>query len=374
MNKIYFKNLNGLRFLAAFCVVIHHIELLKKLYGFDYYNSSSIVNIGKLGVILFFVLSGFLITYLLLMEKQQPSGISIKNFYIRRILRIWPLYYFILVLSFLFLPVIPLFSMPKYTALLHENFFGNFILFIAFLPNVALTFLPAVPFASQAWSVGVEEQFYLFVPFIIKKTKNHFAILIGIIASYIAIKLALIFGMRAFPDSYFLLKSWAFWDSFNIDCMAIGGIAALILFHKKGKLLSLLFNNCLQAFVYLLTLILIITGFYFPYLEFECYAGLFAFIILNLAGNPKAIVSLEFMPLNYLGKISYGLYMYHGIAIAIVLKTLAPSVSASNWFIYPATFGIAIIMSTVSYQFMERKFIGMKLKYSKIISGDNVKK
>src|SRR6266446_4521409 len=88
--KVHFPNLTGLRFFAAMSVLIYHF------YGLEVLN-------GHYGVILFFVLSGFLITYLLLEEHDMYGTISLRQFYIRRILRIWPLYYWAIILSFIFL-------------------------------------------------------------------------------------------------------------------------------------------------------------------------------------------------------------------------------------------------------------------------------
>jgi peptidoglycan/LPS O-acetylase OafA/YrhL len=82
MNKVYFPNLNGLRFFAAFSVMLYH------------FFGEGLIN-GHYGVVLFFVLSGFLITYLLFEEKEKFGKIEIKKFYFRRILRIWPLYYLV---------------------------------------------------------------------------------------------------------------------------------------------------------------------------------------------------------------------------------------------------------------------------------------
>ena len=110
MNKIYFQNLNGLRFFAALLVIIHHIEQMKNSLGLENnWNLPVVLVIGKLGVILFFVLSGFLITYLLLEEERYTQTISIKDFYMRRILRIWPLYFLILLISFFVLTYVPFF-------------------------------------------------------------------------------------------------------------------------------------------------------------------------------------------------------------------------------------------------------------------------
>src|ERR1700741_1236659 len=95
--KIYFPNLNGLRFIAAFLVIIHHIEQIKSILHLPNYlgRIPCISKIGKFGVVLFFVLSGFLITYLLLTEENTFKKISVRQFYMRRILRIWPLYFLI---------------------------------------------------------------------------------------------------------------------------------------------------------------------------------------------------------------------------------------------------------------------------------------
>jgi len=107
-NKIYFGGLNELRAIAALGVVTHHIEQIKGMNGFSGLNenlSFLIHNLGKASVDLFFVLSGFLISFLLLQEKENNFGkINIKKFYYRRIFRIWPLYYFIMFISFIVIP------------------------------------------------------------------------------------------------------------------------------------------------------------------------------------------------------------------------------------------------------------------------------
>ncbi len=106
-NKIYFPGLNGLRFLAAISVVVVHLNQFK-----DYFGTASPIFLPKFllngndAVTLFFVLSGFLITYLMFVEYQQTHDISVRSFYTRRILRIWPLYYFIVFIGFVGVPAI----------------------------------------------------------------------------------------------------------------------------------------------------------------------------------------------------------------------------------------------------------------------------
>ena len=109
---IFFKGLNELRAIAALAVVFHHIESYKSedslasvihIPQLSYFVS----NLGNHGVHLFFVLSGFLITYLLFVEQERFGKINVKDFYIRRVLRIWPLYYLIVFLSFFIVPLLP---------------------------------------------------------------------------------------------------------------------------------------------------------------------------------------------------------------------------------------------------------------------------
>ena len=176
--KLYFKNLNGLRFFAAFMVLICHIELNKKYFKLT--NNREVTRfLGDLGVDLFFVLSGFLITFLLIKEKEYFEKINFKNFYIRRILRIWPLYYFIVILS--------LFILPKFSIFHINGSFFEFennmeaikimLLFIFILPNVLYLIKP-IAFSAQTWSIGVEEQFYLIWPFIVNRFKKYDCIII----------------------------------------------------------------------------------------------------------------------------------------------------------------------------------------------------
>src|SRR5215831_2717119 len=110
-----FYNLDGLRFFAAMFVALGHIEVIKSRFGLaSFSNSSFLMNIGPIAVTFFFVLSGFLIAYLLMLEQQknQSSGkkINITIFYKNRILRIWPLYYILVLVVYFVLPHFSLFN------------------------------------------------------------------------------------------------------------------------------------------------------------------------------------------------------------------------------------------------------------------------
>lgn len=373
MNKIYFPNLNGLRFFAALLVIIHHLEQIKSIFGAQNYWTNPFVRIiGGLGVILFFVLSGFLITYLLLEEEKHTNTISIKDFYVRRILRIWPLYFLIVIISFFVLSNIPFFDLGKYSDLLSKDLLIKLCLFVFFIPNIALRLFPPVPYASQAWSVGIEEQFYLIWPLLIKNIKRKQAVFYIIIAGYMFMN---IFGFQFIKAHIFphpvMDKVSGIWSTFSIDCMAIGGLFALCL-HRKDKILDLLYNDYVQWAITIVLCTLIGFGIKIPYVHHEVYAILFGVAILNLAANPKAIFSFENKGFNYLGKISYGLYMYHPLGIVIALKTLIYFNISTVFMQYALSIGVTVLISWLSYEFFEKYFIKKKIKFSKVLSGDNV--
>lgn len=372
--KIYFPNLNGLRFIAAFLVIIHHIEQIKSISKIDNYSETIpfVGIIGKLGVVLFFVLSGFLITYLLLAEDHSFKNISIRKFYIRRMLRIWPLYFLIIILAFLILPNIDLFTLPGYgKEVIYSNLLLKLFLYAIFFPNLVLSLLGVVPYASHTWSIGTEEQYYLVWPIILKYFKKYRIILMLIIIIFYLVfnKLLSTHYSDILPYKSVIR---AFWSSFNIDCMAIGGIYAILLF-QKNKFLKLIQNNTVFYITIILATFLMLKGIYIPYIHYEFYSVLFGIIILNFASNDNIKISLENKVLNYLGNITYGLYMYHPIGIVLALAISISIDFTTNWLIYPLSFILTIIIAGLSYKYFEAFFLKFKNKFSNIISGNATK-
>ena len=372
--KIFFPNLNGLRFIAAFLVIIHHIEQIKSISRIDNYwgKIPFIEIIGKLGVVLFFVLSGFLITYLLLAEESSFKTISIKKFYIRRVLRIWPLYFLILVLAFLILPNINLFTWPGFgKEIIYKDLLLKLFLYAIFFPNLVISLLGIVPYASHTWSIGTEEQYYLIWPVILKHFRKYRMILmLFILVFYLFIENLLATNYSNFLPHKEVIKM--FWSTFNIDCMAIGGIYAILLF-QKSKFLTFLLNNYLFYATIILVLFMMIKGVYVKHFHYEFYSILFGIIILNFAVNDKIKISLENRVLNYLGNISYGLYMYHPIGIVLSLAIAMSINLTTNWFIYPFSFLITIMLAGLSYKYFESFFLKFKTKFSNIISGNETR-
>lgn len=366
---VYFPNLNGLRFIAAFFVIIFHIEQFRQLFDLENnMNSPFIRIIGDLGVILFFVLSGFLITFLLLEEQRIHQTISIKNFYIRRILRIWPLYFFVVALALFVLPSIPLFSISKYETLnVEKDLLYKIFLFLCFLPNWLYASGYVVPYAVQTWSIGTEEQFYLFWPVLIKKIKNKFYLMLGVMCFYWSFKYLIVSYSSYFSRS--LGKSLVhFCYAIPIDTMATGGLFALFLFYKKEKILKILFSSIVQIVVLLLLVFLIGNGYRIPYFF---YGVLFSIVILNLSGNPQTLLRFENKPMDYLGKISYGLYMYHSIAIVLAIVMLkSADLQKNTYFVYFYSLGLSLIFSSISYEYFEKRILKWKLHFSTVVTGE----
>lgn len=377
--NIYFTGLNGLRFFAAIAVVITHIELIKYQAGFsDIWKENKLVfELGSLGVIFFFVLSGFLITYLLLQEKKVTETIAVKKFYLRRILRIWPLYYLIVLLGFLVLPNIHAIDNPYLAKFLDTNFAPNFLLYLLFLPNLAFAMFAAVPHIGQTWSIGVEEQFYLLWPLIVKHSKNVLRALMLVIGILIVLKTIVLLLCAQFPDSEALKIIKPFLAMTKMESMAIGGIGAYFLFNGNGKI-KRLYNNGLMLF----SIILIVLLVYFTPQAIQdgvylMYSVLFLVIILNVSSNPNCILKLENGVFRLLGNISYGLYMYHLIVIAFVfagLKKIGFIINdswSSQVIVYSLTIAGTILASWISYTYFEKWFLSLKGKFTIIKSGSN---
>jgi peptidoglycan/LPS O-acetylase OafA/YrhL len=185
--SIHFAGLNGLRALAALSVVISHITLSlgkfhldPKIFGTFKDGSPKGLLMAGYGVTIFFVLSGFLITYLLQAEKEAGE-IDIKKFYVRRVLRIWPLYYAYFAVAVIILRIFDI----------HTDW-GTWPYYIFLAANIPFIMKSGINSVEHYWSLGVEEQFYLFWPWVNKKLdKGLVPFACTLIVVFIGAKLAL---------------------------------------------------------------------------------------------------------------------------------------------------------------------------------------
>lgn len=321
---------------------------------------------GHVGVMFFFVLSGFLITFILLNELETSGTINKLLFYLKRCLRILPVYYLMVFISVLIL--------PSSINLIDKNapvFVGNTLYYLLFLPNVAKSLHHYVVGLTHLWSIGVEEQFYILWPLLITFfRKKLFVFMIVTIVGFTLIPLFidyLSFNTNIF-DSNMELKNFlsAFFSGFKINAMAIGGFFALILSNKIDLLQS--FNS---KFIELATLSIIVIswtgGFQFGVFSDEIYSMLFGLLIYISANGNHSILNLEQNFFLFLGKISYGIYVYHWVVILIVIK-FAKSLDfqnliLSNFLIYTVSFSFTILISYLSFKFLEKPLINLSHKF-----------
>ena len=311
--------------------------------------------LGGLGVNTFFVLSGFLITWLLLNEWNKYNTISIRRFYTRRMLRIFPAYYF-----FIFVTV---------TA---DLLLGNDEIKPAILP--ALTYTtnyfniiydhPGLSVA-HAWSLAIEEQFYLLWPailLIILKNNNRLLIplLVTIIVSSMAWR-SIAYTSLQFGTSYI-------YDAFEtrVDSLASGCLLAAMLQRKRVRdlvdisttlpLLSVL------AFILMLLLHLGGTPFYRYTIGYTVSSLLAAFLITQLMTlsirGPWRI--LEYAPVRYLGIISYPIYLWHARCLELASKAGL----TEPWQMLLAGTLISIVVASGSYYIIERPFLLLKKRFA----------
>ena len=309
----------------------------------------------------------------MLTEKEKFGVISIKQFYFRRILRIWPLYYFILVLGFFILPLFEPFKIGYLQHSFEQNFYPNLMLYIFILPNLAYSFYPAVPNIGQAWSIGVEEQFYIFWPIIIAKSKSIIKTLLIITASLILIKVGVLLLGLFWGDNDWYKPLKLFVAMSKFECMSIGGLGAYFLY-TQHKFLKLAYNPVVFIISLSASLLLI---YFTPQIIQDgihlVYSVLFLQIILFVTKSKSTYLDNKLF--NYLGKISYGLYMYHFMVIPFCIYLYVKyshfnSLLIENIVIYSSTILITILISSISYQLFEKRFIKMKLRHTLVKSGE----
>lgn len=350
-SSLYLPGLNGIRAIASIAVLIAHLNhelvILKSTPIPD-------LELGRYAVSIFFTLSGFLITYLLLLEKEKTGTISIKKFYIRRILRIWPLYFTFLGASLL---------VGAYLGM--EFVLPGLLLTIFFAPNIALLQGNSPAFTQHYWSLGVEEQFYLFWPWLIRQSKNAgLAISLFLIGFYL-----LKIGIRVSTGGFSPYYTWIHLARF--DCMGIGGLAAWLMWTGINEnLKKVLFHPLLQILVWV-SLIGIMFEFVHTssFFEHQLISAFSAILILNVASNPKPLLSLEGKTWSFLGDISFGLYVWH----PLLLMNLGPLIFTTDLPVHYKVIlfiltGIAssILVSYLSLRFLERPFLKFKHKFALI--------
>lgn len=344
----------------------------KPFYGADTW-ADKLINFfflgGSTGVQIFFVLSGFLISYLLITEIQLTGRVNILQFYLRRVLRIWPLYYATVIFAFIIYPWL------KGLIGIDSNLCSRPWYYFTFLANFDAIHIsqncPGRDAMTQGivWSVSIEEQFYIFWPLLLhafRKYSLYLVLISVIVASLIFRYMNAVSG----PVLYF--------HTFSImGDLAIGSLAAYMVIENKA--FSKFIRN-LPKYVIFTCYILIFLAYFFQDIIFSFpRSAIFSrvildlfwiFIILEQCFSKNTIFPLGKMRLfTSLGKISYGLYMLHPIGILVVNITLRLFKIPHENFIMSFSSGIlsliiSIALAKLSYQCLEKPFLKLKEQFS----------
>jgi len=352
--KFHLKGLNGLRAIAAFAVVLSHTLQATPVLGLPQPQKG--LQLARYGVTVFFAISGFLITYLLLLEVKKTATVNVRAFYVRRILRIWPLYYFYLLLVIITILIF-----------IPDQMDGKMLPFYVILcANIPFILHMTLPMLDHYWSLGVEEQFYLFWPWVVRKVKKLSSFLLAFIGVFFVLKLV---------AWVYLKKTGTLWPYTLIEvsrfhCMAIGGLGAYWLFQKNSLFVKIIYNRFFEAFAWIMLFSMAFIDLPLPSLiSNECVAVMSVFLIVNVSAERRKIVSLDLPVFDFLGKISYGIYVYHKLIIFFVARAIASSLPADTGstikyaLLMTSVSGFTVLVSWLSYTYFEKRFLVLKERF-----------
>ncbi|MBD81236.1 MAG: hypothetical protein CL840_20130 [Crocinitomicaceae bacterium] len=380
--SLYFKNLDSIRFIAAMLVFNQHV--LSK--SFNLLNIESpflnrflyLISNGGTGVSIFFVLSGFLITYLIITEIEIKGRLNLGKFYIRRFLRIWPLYFAVIFFWFV------IYAGIKSLVGINSPLGSNILYHLTFLSNFdVLTIYQAGKgvdgmFQNINWSVSIEEQFYFIWPIIFLLPKRLWVYLMLLLLAF-----SIWFRLENAQD---VLVNYLHTFSVLVD-LVIGGLFAWGV--KKMVLLRRLFeksNTLSHLLLFGLTFFVLMSGTEFILGDYDLSLGriitstLFALIIVSQAlAKGRSILNLSNFGFgNRWGKMTYGIYLLHPITLKMVdlfcrtihfdhQNNIYNSVIASA-----VIFVLTLTLSYVSYHYFEIRFLKLKSTFQIVRSNTDV--
>lgn len=364
----HLPNLDGLRFMAALSVIIFHLFTLSREVWGTFFSSDSfllfrkVTTIGHYGVNFFFVLSGFLISYLIQREIKDSGRFSVRNFLIRRTLRIWPLYFLIVCFGFFLFPLLPYGIETK-----HE--FWRFGLFLSNFDEIVHGHEDKINFLTATWSVSIEEQYYISMAVLmavpLMQSRSSFRnLLAGVVV------LSALFRFVHHAD-----KAFMFYHTFSvISDMAIGGLLSLHYIRKLESAEEWNPSRLMIALVY-------VTGFLFLFASHRMLPGsllaferlisgaFFAFIIYEQLVSRHSFYKADAIPyFKTGGTMTYGLYMYH----SIIIYYLSSVFQSNGWSASPVgylAFFLLVLMFTLgiaflSYRYVESPLLSLKKRFN----------
>jgi peptidoglycan/LPS O-acetylase OafA/YrhL len=354
ISKEKFHSFDALRFFSFFIVFLSHLP-------YTLFNNLEFLNVdGTIGVYFFFTLSGFLITYILLFEKTNANAFNFKNFFARRALRIWPLYYFVLLFAFCSSFIIAFLQLPSSDI----GYDPNWLMSALFLENYMVIYHNGYANVSPLpvlWSLCVEEHFYIIwgvLLYFLKIRKVPLVILAFIVIAFVS-------------RIVFYTHNLLFKDILtNIDFFMFGAIPAYLIITAKEKTIQ--FVNKIPMF-FKVSLILVTLTYVFAssHLVFEysklanplIFGLLFSAILFVFIPRENKLKISDSSAFSRLGLYTYSLYLIHVIVIHLVIqlfnKFQINFEHNSLYFIFLAL-GITILGSYLSYILIEKPFLRLK--------------
>jgi peptidoglycan/LPS O-acetylase OafA/YrhL len=365
--RFYHPELDVLRFFAFLMVFLHHAFPHDPAFwtrlGVPSFLARILAGIGAtgaFGVSVFFVLSSYLITELLLREKDLMGTLDVRSFYIRRILRIWPLYFAFLALAVALQWIVPGQHVTLRAGLWFSLLAGNwFIVFHGFPSSVIF----------PLWSVSIEEQFYITWPAVVRRVSENGMLLIAGVLLTVATAARIYLGMHRLGESDIWCNTFV-----QLDPIVIGILMAVLLRGEVPRLSRLARAAMMLAGITGLALgavyfgikndPLTTTRIVFGYPSVAIGGGLLLLSVLRtrMTGRHRVLV--------YLGRISYGLYVFH--ILGLLISDHVVHDQTAGLMRYALRVGIAltatISMAAISYRWLETPFLSLKQRFTHVLS------
>jgi peptidoglycan/LPS O-acetylase OafA/YrhL len=389
--RFYHPELDVLRYFAFFLVFLHHSLPHDPVFYTRMGTAPLLASVlaalgatGAFGVNLFFLLSSYLITELLIRERSRFGSVDLKAFYMRRILRIWPLYFAFLALAWSMQWFVPNQHIGWRAGLAFTLLGGNWwLVFVGFPSSVIF----------PLWSVSIEEQFYLFWPATMRRLSER-----GLLIAA-AIMLAAANLTRWYLAAQHTWESRIWSNTFvQLDAIALGIILAVLLAGRAPQLARLqraalfvggftclvLAGNYFQIKGDPLTPARVLLG--YPVVTLGAVALLLATLrnepvsgaregnrSEGNSGWPTSARSWRMwgmQPLVYLGRISYGLYVFHVLGLMISDYTVHNQESSLGHYFFrvAVAFTVTVSLAAISYRWLETPFLTLKQRFTHVLS------
>lgn len=337
-----FGALDGLRALSVLAVIWHHTSGVP---------GPQISQRGFMGVDLFFAISGFLITTLLLRERDRTAAISLRKFFVRRALRIFPLYYAVLTLY-----VLLVLATERDTAR-GEQFFGNLPAFLTYTVNwfVDLSSGTSVPFYFS-WSLSTEEQFYLLWPPLLVG-----ALLLGkgkiwapltVLAALVAVSVsaAVFFDARVLPSRIFASLSLP---------ILLGAALAIVVNTRHGYAAV----DAALGWWWSVPAVFgaLIAGLWFgaPTWSIQM-VMVVAVVAVTIRENTLVHPLLSWRPLAFIGVISYGIYLMHMLCANVIRRIVHED---QGLMLFAGTTALVVVVAYLSFRYFETPLLRIKRRF-----------